>query len=194
MIRDLGWLSISGPTGIRILGTLRVGYTPMIPLVSSIQSQGKCLYLVQKSLASPHKMADSNIPQSAGSSDAEKRSNGPIHSERKIKIICIGAGASGLLFAYKVQRNFRNFELVIYEKNEEVAGTWFENKYPGCACKCKISPTRFEYSSSKLTVQKVMFPHITTRGLSNQRSTGLAYMLQPQKFSTISTTFRESTT
>ncbi|KAL5340907.1 hypothetical protein BJX70DRAFT_359905 [Aspergillus crustosus] len=61
-------------------------------------------------------------------------SNKPIHAERHIRIICIGAGASGLLFAYKLQRSFSNFSLVIYEKNPEIAGTWFENRYPGCAC------------------------------------------------------------
>ncbi|KAL4758045.1 flavin-containing monooxygenase [Aspergillus foveolatus] len=61
-------------------------------------------------------------------------SNQPIHQERHVRIICIGAGASGLLFAYKLQRSFSNFSLVIYEKNPEVAGTWFENRYPGCAC------------------------------------------------------------
>ncbi|KAL6230334.1 hypothetical protein BDW75DRAFT_248777 [Aspergillus navahoensis] len=61
-------------------------------------------------------------------------SNEPIHHERHIRIICIGAGASGLLFAYKLQRSFSNFSLVIYEKNTEIAGTWFENRYPGCAC------------------------------------------------------------
>ncbi|KAL3430356.1 hypothetical protein BDV09DRAFT_199749 [Aspergillus tetrazonus] len=61
-------------------------------------------------------------------------SNQPIHHERHVRIICIGAGASGLLFAYKLQRSFSNFSLVIYEKNPEIAGTWFENRYPGCAC------------------------------------------------------------
>ncbi|KAL4876539.1 hypothetical protein BJY04DRAFT_231557 [Aspergillus karnatakaensis] len=60
--------------------------------------------------------------------------NNPIHTERPIKIICIGAGASGLLFAYKLQRSFTNFNVTIYEKNADIAGTWFENRYPGCAC------------------------------------------------------------
>ncbi|KAL3462618.1 hypothetical protein BJX64DRAFT_276962 [Aspergillus heterothallicus] len=60
--------------------------------------------------------------------------NQPIHTERHVRIICIGAGASGLLFAYKLQRSFKNFSLIIYEKNPEIAGTWFENRYPGCAC------------------------------------------------------------
>ncbi|KAG6840956.1 hypothetical protein C0991_003016 [Blastosporella zonata] len=58
----------------------------------------------------------------------------PIHAERPMKIVCIGAGASGLLLAYKLQRSFNNFELVVYEKNEDISGTWFENRYPGCAC------------------------------------------------------------
>ncbi|KAG6831614.1 hypothetical protein H0H87_004676 [Tephrocybe sp. NHM501043] len=55
----------------------------------------------------------------------------PIHTERPMKIICIGAGASGLLLAYKLQRSFNNFELLLYEKNEDISGTWFENRYPG---------------------------------------------------------------
>ncbi len=55
----------------------------------------------------------------------------PIHDERPLKIICAGAGASGLLFAYKLQRSFNNFELIIYEKNEDIGGTWLENKFPG---------------------------------------------------------------
>ena len=63
--------------------------------------------------------------------DVQRRMGGPIHQERHVKIICVGAGASGLLFAYKIQRHFQNYELVIYEKNIEVSGTWWENKYPG---------------------------------------------------------------
>lgn len=60
-----------------------------------------------------------------------QRPEHPIHTERHMRIICAGAGASGLLFAYKLQRSFSNFDFVIYEKNEEVGGTWWENRYPG---------------------------------------------------------------
>ncbi|KAI1291545.1 hypothetical protein F5Y03DRAFT_376488 [Xylaria venustula] len=66
--------------------------------------------------------------------DAVERLQGPIHAERHIRIIVIGAGASGLLVAYKLQKDFKNIDLVIYEKNPAVAGTWYENRYPGCAC------------------------------------------------------------
>jgi cyclohexanone monooxygenase len=53
--------------------------------------------------------------------------------QRKLKVIVIGAGASGLLLAYKIQRHFDEFELKIFEKNPEISGTWFENRYPGLA-------------------------------------------------------------
>lgn len=56
-----------------------------------------------------------------------------IHTERHVRIVVVGAGPSGLLFAYKLQRSFRKFALTLYDKNPEVSGTWFENQYPGCA-------------------------------------------------------------
>jgi cyclohexanone monooxygenase len=56
----------------------------------------------------------------------------PIFTPRRtLKVVVIGAGASGLLAAYKIQRNFDDFELTVFEKNAEVSGTWFENRYPG---------------------------------------------------------------
>lgn len=66
--------------------------------------------------------------------DDQQRLKGPIHAERPMRVIVIGAGASGLCFAYKLQRSFSNFSLTVYEKNAGVSGTWFENRYPGCAC------------------------------------------------------------
>lgn len=52
-----------------------------------------------------------------------------------LRVICVGAGAAGLCVAYKMKHmRFTNYELICYEKNSGVAGTWFENRYPGCAC------------------------------------------------------------
>lgn len=53
---------------------------------------------------------------------------------RPLKVICIGAGFSGILNAYKIQKECQNVEFKIYEKNEDIGGTWLENRYPGCAC------------------------------------------------------------
>ncbi|KAF2725703.1 FAD/NAD(P)-binding domain-containing protein [Polychaeton citri CBS 116435] len=53
---------------------------------------------------------------------------------RKLRILTIGAGVSGILMAYRIQKECFNVEHVIYEKNSDVGGTWLENRYPGCAC------------------------------------------------------------
>jgi cation diffusion facilitator CzcD-associated flavoprotein CzcO len=76
-------------------------------------------------------MAELFTPTNQAEQEALKRLTGPIHTERHVKVICVGAGASGLLMAYKLQRHFTNFSLTVYEKNPAVAGTWYENRYPG---------------------------------------------------------------
>ena len=53
---------------------------------------------------------------------------------RPMRVICIGAGISGIITAIRFPQKLKNVELQIYEKNTDVGGTWFENRYPGCAC------------------------------------------------------------
>ncbi|EME83413.1 uncharacterized protein MYCFIDRAFT_59080 [Pseudocercospora fijiensis CIRAD86] len=53
---------------------------------------------------------------------------------QRIRIIHVGMGAAGMLCAYKARKMLTNYELVCYEKNDGVGGTWYENRYPGCAC------------------------------------------------------------
>jgi hypothetical protein len=60
----------------------------------------------------------------------------PIHTSRKLRLACIGAGYAGLMMAYKIkyQMEMEQFvDLRIYEKNSDVGGTWLENRYPGVA-------------------------------------------------------------
>lgn len=78
-----------------------------------------------------HSTTAAHAAGNGGQVGKEPPLNDPIYNERPMKIICIGAGASGLVFAYKLQRSFENFDLTVYEKNEEVSGTWYENRYPG---------------------------------------------------------------
>lgn len=47
---------------------------------------------------------------------------------RPMKVICIGAGISGILTAIRFPQHIQNLDLVVYEKNEGLGGTWFENK------------------------------------------------------------------
>ncbi|EME39601.1 hypothetical protein DOTSEDRAFT_56930 [Dothistroma septosporum NZE10] len=71
-----------------------------------------------------------------GSSGYEVNQNITWHDpkNRKIKVLTIGAGVSGILMAYQIQKHCENVEHVMYEKNADVGGTWLENRYPGCAC------------------------------------------------------------
>lgn len=57
----------------------------------------------------------------------------PLGTARALKVICVGAGFSGLAFAREVELgNLPNVSLTVYEKNASVGGTWYENRYPGC--------------------------------------------------------------
>lgn len=58
----------------------------------------------------------------------------PLGTKRKVKVILMGAGASTLNFLKKAEEEMTNVEIVCYEKNHDVGGTWLENRYPGCAC------------------------------------------------------------
>ncbi|EXL96208.1 cyclohexanone monooxygenase [Fusarium oxysporum II5] len=58
-----------------------------------------------------------------------------LRSPRRASIAVIGAGASALSFAREVEEGrLSNIEMIIFEKNAGVGGTWWENRYPGCAC------------------------------------------------------------
>jgi hydroxyversicolorone monooxygenase len=41
---------------------------------------------------------------------------------RKIRVLTIGAGISGILMAYQIQKQCENVEHVIYEKNNDIGG------------------------------------------------------------------------
>jgi len=52
---------------------------------------------------------------------------------RDLRIAIIGAGPGGLCAAIKLkQAGFEDF--VLLEKSRGVGGTWYHNRYPGCAC------------------------------------------------------------
>jgi cation diffusion facilitator CzcD-associated flavoprotein CzcO len=58
--------------------------------------------------------------------------NRPLHANRHLRVVCIGAGASGIYLAYRLKNSFTDFTLKVYEKNAGIGGTWWENRYPGC--------------------------------------------------------------
>jgi 4-hydroxyacetophenone monooxygenase len=52
-----------------------------------------------------------------------------VTSKSSLEVLIIGAGMSGILAAIKLAE--RGIKFKIYEKNADLGGTWFENKYPG---------------------------------------------------------------
>jgi hypothetical protein len=55
-------------------------------------------------------------------------------AKRGLRVIVIGAGVSGLNFFKRAEEQAENLDIVCYEKNADIGGTWLENRYPGCAC------------------------------------------------------------
>jgi len=53
---------------------------------------------------------------------------------RPMRAIIIGAGISGMICAIRFPQRIENLTFQVYEKNADVGGTWFENRYPGVAC------------------------------------------------------------
>ncbi|EAU37569.1 conserved hypothetical protein [Aspergillus terreus NIH2624] len=57
---------------------------------------------------------------------------------RKLRVITIGAGFSGLLIAHKIQHRFPDLkdfvEHKMFEARSDVGGTWLINTYPGVQC------------------------------------------------------------
>ncbi len=49
---------------------------------------------------------------------------------RGFRCAVIGAGASGLAAAHRLRQ--AGVEVTVFEKNQDVGGTWLENVYPGC--------------------------------------------------------------
>ncbi|KAF2714425.1 FAD/NAD(P)-binding domain-containing protein [Pleomassaria siparia CBS 279.74] len=108
-----------------------------------IHSESKSLY------AAPGNPADENInirDQPAPEQDEHgyKIREQPMGTKRRIKIILMGAGASSLNFFKKAEEEMQNVDIVCYEKNHDIGGTWLENRYPGCAC--DIPSVNYQFS------------------------------------------------
>lgn len=71
----------------------------------------------------------SNDQNMTGESSPSMAWKVPIDSPRPLKVICIGAGMSGILAGIRFPQKIGNLDFTIYEKNSEIGGTWLENRY-----------------------------------------------------------------
>ena len=58
----------------------------------------------------------------------------PTHAEElSVDVLIVGGGFSGLCMAIKLREAGTNSFLLL-EKSDDIGGTWYDNRYPGCAC------------------------------------------------------------
>lgn len=71
----------------------------------------------------------------------------------KMRVACVGAGASGLCLAYKMERQMipGSWELTLFDKNPHFGGTWYENTYPGVACDVCLPPFMSTFDGTLMT-------------------------------------------
>ncbi|KAH7357122.1 flavin-binding monooxygenase-like protein [Rhexocercosporidium sp. MPI-PUGE-AT-0058] len=67
------------------------------------------------------------------SSPTYKIQEQPLGKLRPLRVIIFGAGVNGLNMLYTLRKEASGVDCVIIEKNPECGGTWYENRYPGCA-------------------------------------------------------------
>ncbi len=65
-----------------------------------------------------------------GAYEVEGFSSIPQITRDRFKVAIVGAGMSGILAAIRLKQ--AGVPFVVLEKNADVGGTWFENRYPGC--------------------------------------------------------------
>ncbi|CAG8022785.1 unnamed protein product [Penicillium olsonii] len=84
--------------------------------------------------AESHLAGFNGIPQVPSAAQPCKIEERAIDEVRPLKAIVIGSGISGILSCIRLRQRIPKLDLCIYEKNADLGGTWFENRYPGCAC------------------------------------------------------------
>jgi cation diffusion facilitator CzcD-associated flavoprotein CzcO len=102
------------------------------------------------------------------STDAEEYevSEHLLWAPRKMRVACIGAGASGIMMCYKKEKEFGDsIDLVVYERKfrplqdldrgfisdkcsgyPKPGGVWYANKYPGCRCDVPSPAYQFSFA------------------------------------------------
>lgn len=91
---------------------------------------GDHLHLLRNELA---------LPRDRGAPDWRKEQIAP---NRDFHVAVIGAGISGIAAAYRLSQ--AGIQFTVFERNSEVGGVWWANKYPGC----RLDTPNFAYSFS----------------------------------------------
>lgn len=69
-------------------------------------------------------------------------------------VIVVGAGVGGLYALYKLRR--QGLKVRVFEAGDDVGGTWYWNRYPGC--RCDVESMEYSYSFSNDLQQEWVWP------------------------------------
>lgn len=75
------------------------------------------------------------------------RTRDQVEGAEDFSVLIVGAGISGLSAA--VELKAAGIRATIFEKNPDVGGTWFENRYPGCGVDTPSHVYSFSYQSRR---------------------------------------------
>ncbi|PYI13635.1 flavin-binding monooxygenase [Aspergillus violaceofuscus CBS 115571] len=91
-----------------------------------------------------------DIPSDRGYVVSNHLINEPPPDHKTFKVIVLGAGAAGIDFLHHAPAALEalGVEVVCYDKNADVGGTWYENRYPGCACDIPSVAYTFPWKSN----------------------------------------------
>jgi hypothetical protein len=65
----------------------------------------------------------SSKPMQNGNYDENKILERPFGTKKRMRIVIMGAGVSGINFFKKAEEQMENIDIVCYEKNDDVGGT-----------------------------------------------------------------------
>ncbi|CAK7223816.1 hypothetical protein SEUCBS140593_005359 [Sporothrix eucalyptigena] len=84
----------------------------------------------------PVQLPEWDVPSKSGYVVSHSMINEPSPLRPRFKILVIGAGASAIDFLHHAPKQLDGLgvDIVCYDKNSDIGGTWLENRYPGCAC------------------------------------------------------------
>jgi len=79
----------------------------------------------------------------------------PNSAGTNVDVLIVGAGFSGLCMGIKIlEAGMESF--LIIERSGDIGGTWWDNRYPGCAC--DIPSHLYSFSFAPSTEWTRMYP------------------------------------
>lgn len=69
----------------------------------------------------------------------------PVRAPSSSDVVVVGAGFAGLYMLYRLRE--LGIQAIVFEAADDVGGTWYHNRYPGC--RCDVESLQYSYSFSR---------------------------------------------